>query len=121
MLQEPQVLFETLKPRCNAWGYTSEVLIISFFPQTPGNSVERFDEERIGPNGLCVLQRHKPILEIRPVNTYPGPAPFTELASEDHMLKSLLNVSPAKEAREIIPNIIMSSPQHVTSVQPVLQ
>ena len=120
MLQKPQVLFESMEPRCNAGGDTSEVFIVSFFPQTPGSSEEYFKEERIGPIGLCVLQRSEPILKIRPVNTYLGPTPFAELAGEDHMLESLLRILPTKETCEIIPNVVVYSPQHVTSVQPVL-
>ena len=110
-----------MEPRCNAWGYTSEVFIVSFLPQTPGSSEECFNEERIGPGGLCGLQRIKPILKVNPMNTYLGPTPFAELAGEDHMLESLISILPTKETCEVIPDVIVSSSQHVTCVQPVVQ
>ena len=69
VLQKSKILLKARMPGPNGEIDSSKVFVISFFPQTPGSSVERFDEERMGQNGLCVLQRHKPILEVRPVNT----------------------------------------------------
>ena len=62
-----------------------------------------------------------PTNERSPVDVQGSPALPTECAGEDHVLDRFFNVESTQEAVVIVTNVVVTSFEHISGVQPVIE
>ena len=122
MNQHGKVQLESVPPRFKRRLDSSEVFMIPLLPDPPSCHFKNFQEHRTGPSGLALMQHSEPVSVIWPLYPQSIPASLTEGAGKEEVNHVFLRRVVAEKAGVVIvPDFVMSSPEHISSVQSVSQ
>ena len=119
MLKKLEILFESCQPAPHHRSHSSEIFVVSLFPNAPSRGEECFKEERVWPSVFCCLKEIEAVVKGCPDYVEFRPAALAERASEDHVVNGFLDVLLTQYAIKVIPDVIMPPFERIACVEPV--